>query len=125
MLTACSPTTPRQQNSATEQKQPSSPSTIRVANVLSSPDNCGLVHSVSPVYSKQAKRARIQGVVKVEYVITKTGDVRDLRVVSGDPALVPSAIAAVTEWRFAPCRVSGPEPIEVKLQSDISFTLSQ
>jgi TonB family protein len=70
--------------------------------------------------------ARIQGVVKVEYVITKTGDVRDLHVVSGDPLLVPAAIAAVTQWRFASCRVPGTtEPVERRTQSDISFTLNQ
>jgi outer membrane biosynthesis protein TonB len=69
--------------------------------------------------------ARIQGDVKVDYITTKTGEVRDLHVVSGDPVLVPATIAAVTEWRFAPCRVFGSEPIEVKLQSVISFTLNQ
>jgi TonB family protein len=124
MLTACSPA-PRQQNSATEQKNPSSPSTIHAGDFLSSRDNCGLVHGVRPVYPRQAKTARIQGVVKVDYVVTKSGEVRDLHVESGDPVLVPAAIAAVTEWRFAPCRVNGLEPIEVKLQSDISFTLNQ
>ena len=70
--------------------------------------------------------ARIQGVVKVEYVITKTGDVRDLHVVSGDPLLVPAAIAAVTQWRIAPCRVPGmSERVETRTREDISFTLNQ
>jgi TonB family protein len=125
MLAACSPT-PRQQNSATDQKKPSSLSTIHAGDFLASRDNCGLVHYVRQVYPKQAKMARVQGVVKVAYVITKTGEVRDLHVVSGDPVLVPAAIAAVTQWRFATCRVPGmSEPVEIRTQSDISFTLNQ
>jgi protein TonB len=84
-----------------------------------------MVHDARPVYPRQAKMAHLQGVVKVEYVITKTGEVRDLHVLSGDPVLAPAAIAAVTEWRFAPCRVNGSEPIEVRSQSNISFTLNQ
>src|SRR5258708_30925341 len=116
---------PRQQKSAVDQKKPSSPGKIHAGDFLASPENCGLVHDVRPVYPKQAKMAHIQGVVKVEYVITKTGEIRDLHVLSGDPVLVPPAIAAVTEWRFAPCRVNGSEPIEVRSQSNISFTLNQ
>jgi TonB family protein len=125
MLAACGPT-PRQQDSATDVKKLSSPSTIHAGDFLSSKDNCGLIQYVRQVYPKQAKVARIQGVVKVEYVITKTGEVRDLHVLFGDPELVPAAIAAVTQWRFAPCRIPGTsEPLERRTQSDISFTLNQ
>jgi TonB family protein len=125
MLAACSPT-PRQQDSAADQKKPSSPSTIHAGDFLASWDNCGLVHYVRQAYPKQSKMARIQGAVKIAYVITKTGEVRDLHVVSGDPVLVPAAIAAVTQWRFAPCRVPRmSEPVERRTQSDISFTLNQ
>jgi TonB family protein len=126
MLVACGPKQPRQQNSATEQKNQSIPSTIQAGDFLASRDNCGLVHYVRQVYPKQAKVARIQGVVKVAFVITKTGEVRDLHVLSGDPMLVPAAIAAVTQWRFAPCRVPGmSEPVETRTKEDISFTLNQ
>jgi TonB family protein len=125
MLAACSPA-PRQQNSATDQKKPSSTSTIHVGELFASQENCGMVRGARPVYPKKAKMARIQGVVKAAYVITKTGEVRDLHVVSGDPALVPAAIAAVTQWRFAPCQAPGmSEPVEIRTQSNISFTLSQ
>lgn len=125
MLAACSPT-PRQQDSATDLKKPSGPSAVQAGDFLASRDNCGLVHYVRQIYPKQAKMARIQGVVKVDYVITRTGGVRDLHIVSGDPVLVPAAIAAVTQWRFAPCRVPGmSEPVERRTQSDISFTLNQ
>jgi outer membrane biosynthesis protein TonB len=50
--------------------------------------------------------------------------VGELNLISGDPALVPAAIKAVKQWRYAPCRLNG-EPVEVKTQIDVSFTLSQ
>lgn len=85
-----------------------------------------MIHYVRQVYPKEARKAGIQGVVKVEYTITKTGEVRDLRVLSGDPVLTPAAVAAVAKWRFAPCRVFGqPEPMEQKVISEIGFTLNQ
>src|SRR5450432_4225537 len=99
MLAACGPS-PRQQGSATDRTKPSSPSKIVVGDTLASRDNCGLVHYVRQVYPKPAKMARIHGVVKVAFIVTKTGEVRDLHVLSGDPVLVPAAIAAVAQWRF-------------------------
>lgn len=125
ILAACSPT-PRRQDSAADQRKPSSPSTIHAGDFFASRENCGLIHYVRQVYPKKAKMARIQGVVKVAYVITQNGEVRDLHVVSGDPVLVPAALAAVTQWRFAPCRLPDmSEPVEGRTQSDISFTLDQ
>jgi len=125
LLAACGSAPRRQEKASGGQKNAPKQSKIYVGDILPSPENCGMIHSVRPVYPKEAKRARIQGVVKVEYLITKTGEVTDLYVISGDPVLVPAAIAAVTRWRFAPCRVDGSEPGEVKSQSDISFTLNQ
>jgi TonB family protein len=77
------------------------------------------------VYPKEAKTAHIEGVVKVQFIITKTGEVAELQVLSGDPVLVPAAIEAVKKWRFAPCRVDGSEPVEIKTESLVSFTLNQ
>ena len=50
----------------TEQKKPASLDRIRVTEFFDSKDNCSLVDSVRPVYPKQAKIARIQGIVKVK-----------------------------------------------------------
>ena len=84
-----------------------------------------MVHYVRPVYPKKAKVGHVQHLVRIAYLITKTGEVRDLQVLSGDPALVPAALAAVAQWRFAPCRVDGSDPIEQKVTSDVQFTLNQ
>jgi protein TonB len=105
-----------------EQKKAANPGTIHIGDFLATQDNCGMVHYVAPVYPTEAKRAHIEGVVKFDVVILKTGEVGELNLVSGDPALVPAAIKAVKQWRYAPCRLNG-EPVEVKTQIDVSFTL--
>ena len=63
--------------------------------------------------------------MKVQFIITKTGEVAELQVLSGDPVLVTAAIEAVKKWRFARCRVDGSEPVEIKTESKVSFTLHQ
>jgi TonB family protein len=84
-----------------------------------------MIAGAHPVYPKAAKRAHIQGVVKVEFVITKTGEVGNPHAISGPAELIPAAIAAVRTWRYAPCRVNGLGPIERRTSADVQFTLNQ
>jgi periplasmic protein TonB len=97
---------------------------IKAGDFFASPENCGLIHDVRPVYPKDAKRAGIQGDVKLNIIITKTGEVGELHLVSGNTALAAAAIEAVKQWRFAPCRLNG-EPVAVKTQIDVPFNLNQ
>lgn len=83
-----------------------------------------MIHGPRPRYTKEARLAHIEGVVQFGVSITKTGEVADLHVISGNPLLVAAATTAVKQFRYAPCRVNG-EPVEVKTKIDISFTLSQ
>jgi TonB family protein len=122
-LAACRSGPSTHTTTAQELKKPSNQSTTHVGDFLATPENCGMIGYVRPVYPKEAKRARIEGVVKFNALITKTGEVDDLGVISGNPALVPAAMKAVKQWRYAPCRLNG-EPVEVKTQVDVSFTLS-
>jgi TonB family protein len=124
-LAACRSASPPYPTSTMDQKKVPNQGRIRVVETLGSLENCGMTHGVRPVYPKEPKRAHIQGVVKLNIVITKTGEVGELRVLSGDPVLVPAAIAAVKQWRYAPCRVDGSEPIAIKTQVDVPFALNQ
>jgi protein TonB len=83
-----------------------------------------LIHQVRPVYPKEAKSKRIQGTVKFDVVISKTGVVSELHVVSGNPILVSAAMDAVKQWRYAPTLLNG-EAVDVKTTIDINFTLNQ
>jgi TonB family protein len=98
---------------------------ITAGSTLSSPGNCGLIHYVRAAYPEAARQAHIQGVVRVEYLVTKEGKVKELHALSGDPLLVPAAIAAVAQWRYSPCRPIGPDPIEIRQEVQVPFTLNQ
>jgi protein TonB len=78
----------------------------------------------TPVYPPLAKQARIQGVVKLNAIISKEGLIEQLSVVSGHPLLIPSALEAVKKWRYKPTLLNG-EPVEVITQIDVNFTLTQ
>ena len=77
-----------------------------------------------PIYPPLAKQARIQGTVRLEAEISKTGTIESLKVVSGHPLLVQSALDAVRQWRYKPTILNG-EPVPVATTIDVNFTLSQ
>lgn len=76
-----------------------------------------------PNYPPLAKAARVQGSVVLQAVIGKDGRVENLKVVSGHPMLVQSALDAVRQWRYRPYLLNG-EPVEVDTTITVNFTLS-
>lgn len=84
--------------------------------------NANLISRVKPGYPHSAIIARIQGLVVLEAIISRQGVVEDLRVVSGNPMLVPAALDAVKQWRYRPTLLNG-EPVEVETTITVSFTL--
>src|ERR1019366_8942347 len=82
-----------------------------------------LVRQPKPVYPPLAKQARISGVVHLAAVISKDGTIQDLKVISGLPLLIPSALEAVKQWVYQRTLLNG-EPVEVSTQIDVNYTLS-
>ena len=96
-----------------------SPRRIRVgANV----QQANLIYSPKPAYPPLAKQARIQGVVRLNAVVSKEGTVENLDAASGHPLLVPAALDAVRQWVYRPTLLNG-EPVEVVTVVDVNFTL--
>ncbi|MCX6633195.1 MAG: M56 family metallopeptidase [Candidatus Solibacter sp.] len=83
-----------------------------------------LVRQPKPVYPPLAKQARISGVVRLQAVIGKEGDVINLAVISGHPLLIPSALESVRQWVYQKTLLNG-EPVEVQTQIDVNYTLSE
>jgi protein TonB len=83
-----------------------------------------MIRQPRPVYPKAAKQARVQGVVHLNIVVAKSGEVTEVHVLSGHPALVPAAVDAVRQWQYAPTYLNG-EPVEIKTTVDVNFTLNQ
>jgi periplasmic protein TonB len=82
-----------------------------------------LIHQVKPTYPPLARQARIQGVVVLQAVIGKDGNIQNLKVVSGHPMLAPSALEAVKQWKYKPYYLNG-EPVEVDTTINVNFTLA-
>ena len=82
-----------------------------------------LVHKVQPQYPPLARQARIQGVVVLQALIGKDGNIQNLHVVSGHPMLTNSALEAVKEWKYKPYYLNG-EPVEVETTINVNFSLS-
>jgi protein TonB len=83
-----------------------------------------LIRRVQPVYPPLARSARIQGSVLLAAQISKDGNIKDLKLISGHPMLVSAAIEAVRQWRYRPYILNG-EPIEVETQITVNFILGQ
>jgi protein TonB len=83
-----------------------------------------LIHRMEPAYPPLARAARVQGEVLLSAVIDTNGTIQNLQLVSGHPMLVPSAIAAVKQWRYKPYLLNG-QPVEVETQITVIFALSQ
>jgi periplasmic protein TonB len=83
-----------------------------------------LIRKVIPAYPELARRARVSGTVRLVGVIAKDGTIEQLQVVSGNPLLVGSAVAAVRQWIYRPTMLDG-QAVEVIAPIDVIFTLAQ
>jgi protein TonB len=82
-----------------------------------------LIKSVAPKYPKEERKKHIEGQVILKGTITKTGDVVDLQLVSGQPLLVQAALDAVAKWKYRPYLKDG-QAVDVETQITVNFSLS-
>ena len=81
------------------------------------------VKRVEPIYPDVARKARIEGMVILETIIDRNGNVTDVRVLKGLPlGIDQSAIDAVKRWKFKPGTLNG-QPIPVIFTLTVNFTL--
>jgi len=82
-----------------------------------------LIYRVQPNYPALARSARVQGQVVLRAVISRTGAIENLQVLSGHPLLTGAALEAVRQWRYRPYILNG-EPVEVETQVTVNFLLA-
>ena len=82
-----------------------------------------LIFQVPPEYPPLARQVRVQGDVVLRAIISRTGTIEHLQVVSGHPMLAEAAIRAVRQWRYRPY-VLNDEPVEVETQITVKFSLN-
>jgi periplasmic protein TonB len=81
-----------------------------------------LLSPIRPVYPAIARAAGISGSVVVEAVISKTGTIESLHVITGPEMLRSAALDAIRAARYQPFRLNG-EPIEVQTTITVNFRL--
>jgi len=78
----------------------------------------------SPIYSDEARKAKYQGVVVLQAVITPDGRAININVVKGPGlGLEERAIDKVREWRFKPALGPGGKPVPVSVIIEVTFRL--
>ena len=62
---------------------------------------------VPPEYPPIAKQLKIEGPVELEALVTESGTVEKVNIVSGNPVLTRPASDAVKKWKYAPFTTDG------------------
>jgi len=76
-----------------------------------------------PQYTEIARKARIQGVVIVQAIIDKQGNVTNVKVLKGLPmGLDQAAVDAIKKWKFEPATLNG-KPVSVYYNLTVNFQL--
>lgn len=99
-------------------REPEGP--IRVGGDVLRPEK---ISGPDPQYTEIARKARVQGVVILEAIIDKNGEVQNLKVLKGLPmGLDQAALDAVSRWRFQPATLNG-KPVDVYYNLTVNFRL--
>jgi periplasmic protein TonB len=83
-----------------------------------------IIVDAKPEYTEAARKARIEGIVRIQGVVRKDGHVDDFLIIRGlGYGLDDSAIRTIaSKWRFKPGLLNG-VPVDVQVNFDISFKL--
>jgi TonB family protein len=85
--------------------------------------NPRMIRQTAPEYPALARQSRIEGTVRMEAIIDKNGKVQELKVLSGHPLLIQSALNAVRTWQYAPTLLNG-KRVKVLTEIDVVYSLS-
>jgi protein TonB len=82
------------------------------------------VYCPDPKYSEEARKAKYQGTVVLQAVITPDGRATEIQVVKGPGlGLEEKAVEAVKQWRFKPANGPGGKPVPVVVPIEVTFRL--
>jgi len=82
-----------------------------------------LLNKVEPGYPEAARKARMEGVVIIEAIITAHGSVEEVKILkSVNPLLDASAQRAVSQWKYRPATLNG-RAVRVYLTVTVTFNL--
>ena len=83
-----------------------------------------LIHRVEPAYPSLARQTHTQGTVVIEAILDESGNVVEMKVISGHGLLIAAALEAARQWKYEPTYLND-QPVAVQLNINVTFTLSQ
>lgn len=99
--------------------EPSGP--IHVGGDMNPPEK---TYAPQPQYTEIARKARIQGVVIVQAIIDKEGNVTSVKLLKGLPmGLDTAALDAIKKWKFKPATLADGRPVAVYYTLTVNFQL--
>jgi TonB family protein len=66
---------------------------------------------VTPAYPEVARKAHLEGTVKLTLVVTPEGKVKSVAVVGGHPIFAVAATTAAKQWQFTPAAKESTQPL--------------
>lgn len=93
------------------------------AQVQMSSGSAQVMSRVNPAYPLLAKQMKVQGAVVLEALISRTGSIQDIQVLSGPAILSEAARQAVKQWHFKPYYQGG-QAVETQARITVNFTIS-
>ena len=64
-------------------------------------------------YPVMARELRVEGTVKMQAVVTKTGKIKEIKVLGGPPLLTEAALESARKWQFQPAATETVEVIAI------------
>jgi TonB family protein len=77
---------------------------------------------IPPEYPAIAKQLKIEGAVELEALVTESGAVEKVNIVSGNPVLTRPASDAVKKWKYAPFTADG-KAVKALVPVSLSFKM--
>ncbi len=83
-----------------------------------------LKNKIKPEYPFAARQMKIEGFVKLEFIVTSEGKVKDIKIIESIPKNIfnKSALDAANQWRFNPAKFKGSE-VDCKCVIKIDFKI--
>lgn len=77
---------------------------------------------VSPEYPPIARQLKIEGMVELEALVTESGTVEKVNILSGNPMLTRPASEALKKWKYAPFTTDG-KAVKALVPVSLSFRM--
>jgi TonB family protein len=74
-------------------------------------------------FPEEAIRKHISGEVVVHLIVGTDGNIKELKVIKGDPILTQAVVADMKTWQFEPTTLDG-DPVEVEMEVATPFTMN-